>query len=68
MEVILKGLAVRYLLLLLLDLHFRLWASAAPAPRVGLFCSVPLLLVFAVEVGRGAGWQLHSWGGWSGVR
>lgn len=51
-EIILKGLAVFYLLLLLLQLVVSLGAGAAPAPRGRLVRVVPLLFFFAVQVRR----------------
>lgn len=51
-EIILKGLAVVYLLLLLLQLVVSLGAGAAPAPRGGLVRVVPLLFFFAVQMRR----------------
>lgn len=51
-EIILKGLAVFYLLLLLLQLVVSLGAGTAPAPRGRLVRVVPLLFFFAVQVRR----------------
>lgn len=51
-EIILKGLAVFYLLLLLLQLVVSLGAGTAPAPRGRLVRVVPLLFFFAVQVCR----------------
>lgn len=60
MEIVLKGLAVFYLLLLLLQLAVSLGAGTAPAPGGGLVCVVPFLFFLAVQVRWCTRRQLHS--------
>lgn len=59
-KVVLKGLAVRNLLQLLLQLVVCLGAGAAAPPGGRLVGVVPLLLVLAVQVGRLSGRKLHA--------
>lgn len=59
-EIVLKGLAVFYLLLLLLQLIVGLGTGTAPAPGGGLVGVVPLLFFLAVQVRWCTRRQLHS--------
>ena len=59
-EIVLKGLAVLGLLGLLLELGLGLGAGTAAARLAVLLRLVPLLLLLAVHLCRGAGWQLHA--------